>query len=107
MHHKLPTALYSSPKSAVTMKTHVEAPVFSAPLGNGGNHQNPHMSHHVKTFSLPVAFDPSSYIMNKNAHHSNTVLPPPMRSFNQNIDVPLPPGWQSEKTATGQVYFIK
>ena len=63
-------------------------------------------SNHVKTFSLPVAFEPSTYL-NKNNATSSQALPPPTRGFNQNIDVPLPAGWQAEKTSTGQVYFIK
>jgi len=73
--------------------------------------------HHAKTFSLPVSFDPNTYLLSSrndigtkssslssNAHLQQ--LQPPSSSFNQSIDVPLPPGWQSEKTSTGQVYFI-
>jgi hypothetical protein len=73
---------------------------------------------HAKTFSLPVTFDPNTYTNqsaasslttsgsnNNNIHHQG-VLQPPSSAFSQNIDVPMPPGWTSEKTSSGQVYYI-
>ena len=63
---------------------------------------------HVKTYSLPVSFEPSTYVNNGNGYMSNSqVLPPPTRNFNNAIDIPLPPHWEAQKTANGQVYFIK
>lgn len=69
---------------------------------------------HAKTFSLPVSFDPNTYLVNSRndlndatpSTSSMAQLQPPSSNFNQCIDVPLPPGWQAEKTPTGQVYFI-
>lgn len=60
---------------------------------------------HSKTYSLPCTFDPvqqNSHLMG-NGHN----LAPPSRSQNPIGDIPLPPGWSSEKTPTGQPYFIK
>ena len=51
---------------------------------------------HAKSFSLPVAFDSQQQI-----------LPPPERACNAAGDVPLPPGWVSEKAPSGQIYFYK
>lgn len=53
-------------------------------------HQNAlNNNHHSKTYSLPVDMGP---VVPKNQFPENA---------------PLPAGWTCEKTATGQVYFIK
>lgn len=59
---------------------------------------------HSKTYSLPCTFDPiqQSHLMGNSQN-----LGPPVRSQNPMGDIPLPPGWTSEKTSTGQTYFIK
>ncbi len=49
------------------------------------NTLNHSVGHHVKTFSLPVDMAP-------------------MNAVNE---APLPAGWSSAKTSTGQIYFIK
>ena len=66
-------------------------------------------SHHAKTFSLPVSFDPNSPFMHNNPmkYHSNNSLQPPARGYNPNGDVPLPNGWSCERASTGQFYYIK
>ncbi|CAF0723547.1 unnamed protein product [Brachionus calyciflorus] len=59
---------------------------------------------HAKTFSLPCTFDPNNQ---SNPYAVNTQnFAPPLRTQNPNGDIPLPPGWSSEKTPTGQTYFI-
>jgi hypothetical protein len=58
---------------------------------------------HVKTYSLPVSFDPTT----SNSSGNSGMEPPPSRVYNKNGDIPLPPGWDYQKTATGQVYYIK
>lgn len=55
---------------------------------------------HSKSYSLPAEF-----------HGPQTVffsgqLPPPTRITNINGDIPLPPGWECERTTSGQAYFI-
>jgi len=72
-------AMYSSVK---------QEPVVSSHKALSKLHQNT-LSHsvgqHVKTFSLPVDMGPMNGIK----------------------EAPLPEGWSSAKTPTGQVYFIK
>jgi hypothetical protein len=75
--------------------------------------QQQHQQLHAKTFSLPVSFDPNTYLVNNSrnndtnqTHQVLQVLQPPSSIFSQNIDVPMPPGWTSEKTSSGQVYYI-
>ena len=58
-----------------------------------------HAFQHAKTFSLPVSFNPYMVGGSGGGGGGHAVLP-------SNIDIPLPPGWQAEKTASGQTYFI-
>lgn len=66
---------------------------------------------HVKTFSLPVSFEngvggavPPGTMSNAS---SSGMLPPPIRPFNSQGDIPLPPGWDFQQAPNGQIYFIK
>jgi hypothetical protein len=56
-------------------------------------------SNHSKTFSLPVTFDAPSIV-----HHQQ--LQPPLNNGFCG-EIPLPEGWEMQKTPTGQVYYIK
>jgi hypothetical protein len=67
---------------------------------------------HVKTYSLPIPFEPKnpSPLVN-NAYMSNSqssLQPPPMRNYNMPYgDIPLPSGWEAERAPNGQIYYIK
>lgn len=56
---------------------------------------------HSKTYSLPVSFDPNPILT------TQQTFVPPVRNYNPNGDIPLPPGWDFEKTSNGQIYYIK
>jgi len=56
-------------------------------------------SNHSKTFSLPVTFDASNLV------HHQQLQPPVNNGFCG--EIPLPEGWEMQKTPTGQVYYIK
>ena len=67
---------------------------------------------HVKTYSLPIPFEPKnpSPLVNNpyisNSH--NSLQPPPMRNYNMPYgDIPLPNGWEAERAPNGQIYYIK
>lgn len=90
---KPPAHMYYSPKN--------ESPLAISPLV-----KSEQQFFHSKTYSLPCTFDP----VQQNAHltgNTNQSLAPPSRSQNPMGDIPLPPGWHTEKTPTGQTYFIK
>ena len=65
--------------------------------------QNPNS--HSKSYSLPANFqdpNPQQYMI------QNKIQPPPPRSLANGCgDIPLPSGWELEKTSTGQAYYIK
>lgn len=74
---------------------------------NAVQHRFPHLMNtapHSKSFSLPVDFH-SPFM---NAPQQQMQQPPPPPRINSFLgDVPLPPGWEAEKTSTGQIYYIK
>ena len=57
-------------------------------------------SNHCKTFSLPVTFPDTSSLV-----HHQQLQPPVNNGFCG--EIPLPEGWEMQKTPTGQVYYIK
>ena len=59
---------------------------------------------HVKTFSLPVDMGPAKPQVSENYQHNLYHMQQPIQDMR---DVPMPPGWTSEKTPTGQVYYVK
>ncbi len=66
---------------------------------------------HVKTYSLPIPFEPknpSPLVSNTYMSNSQTLQPPPMRNMNMPYgDIPLPSGWDAERAPNGQIYYIK
>lgn len=70
---------------------------------------------HVKTYSLPVAFDGGGLGTVGNmpnltatpSSSSSSMQPPPIRPFNSQGDIPLPPGWDFQQAPNGQIYYIK
>lgn len=118
------TNMYKPPVS----KTHLVAESqlassssYSAAYQPFGFFNNPTASHllpssHVKTFSLPVAFDSQAPFMPNSSYnypynYTNPALQyqqPPNRVYYPNGDVPLPTGWSCERTTpTGQFYYFK
>lgn len=61
-------------------------------------------NNHVKTFSLPVDMGPAKPHGSESYQHNLHHMQQPIQDMR---DVPMPPGWTSEKTPTGQVYYIK
>lgn len=62
---------------------------------------------HAKTFSLPVSFDPNPMQSPNTYLSTSQTFAPPMRNYNPNGDIPLPPGWECEKASNGRFYYIK
>jgi hypothetical protein len=56
---------------------------------------------HSKSYSLPVEFQGS-----QNVFFSGQLPPPATRITHINGDIPLPPGWECERTSSGQAYFL-
>lgn len=61
------------------------------------------INNHVKTFSLPVDMGPVVPHGTENYQSNLYHMQQPIQDMK---DVPMPPGWTSEKTPTGQIYFI-
>lgn len=60
-------------------------------------------NNHVKTFSLPVDMGPAKPHVADSYQNNLYNMQQPIQDMR---DVPMPPGWTSEKTPTGQVYYI-
>jgi hypothetical protein len=56
---------------------------------------------HSKSYSLPANFQDQQFMI------TAPKMQPPPRSISSNGDIPLPNGWELEKTTTGQAYYIK
>ena len=83
-----------SPLMNINLQTQMRFQVYN-------NHHNPHS----KSYSLPANFqdtNPQQFMQQNKPHQQQ---PPPPRSLNG--DIPLPSGWELEKTSTGQAYYIK
>lgn len=78
---------------------------------NAAQHRFPHLMNnapHSKSFSLPVDFHSPFANAPQQTPPQPQQPPPPPRVVNSFVgDVPLPPGWEAEKTATGQIYYMK
>ena len=69
------------------------------------NNQN--MSH-CKSYSLPANFqDVNQQQQFMLPTNMTPKMQPPPRLLSGNGDIPLPSGWELEKTASGQAYYIK
>lgn len=78
---------------------------------NGSNNNN---MPHSKSYSLPANFQESNTNLAANVYIHSSINniqqqqpPPPPRTVFANGDIPLPNGWELEKTSSGQVYYIK
>ena len=84
-----------SPLMNINQQAHMRFQLYN-------NHNNNHNSH-SKSYSLPANFQDSN--PQQQFIQQTKQQPPPPRSLNG--DIPLPSGWELEKTSTGQAYYIK